>query len=65
MSIKQGKKYLSDKLITIETFNTIKDCCGVHTKYVGWLCKQYINEPLDIGSMKSYVKRNKLMETLQ
>jgi hypothetical protein len=56
MSIKQGKKFLSDKLITGETFNSIKECCGEHNKYVGWLCKQYINEPFDIGSMKSYIE---------
>jgi hypothetical protein len=56
LSIRQGKKYLADNLISIETFNSIKECCGVHNKYVGWLCKQYINEPLDIGSMKSYIE---------
>jgi hypothetical protein len=56
MSIKQGKKYLLDNLITVEVFNSIKECCGEHNKYVGWLCKQYINEPFDIGSMKSYIE---------
>jgi hypothetical protein len=56
MSIKQGKKFLSDKLITGETFNSIKECCGEHNKYIGWLCKLYINEPFDIGSMKSYIE---------
>jgi hypothetical protein len=56
MSIKQGKRYLDNNLITIETFNSIKKCCGEHKKYVGWLCKQYIREPFDIGSMKSYIE---------
>jgi hypothetical protein len=56
MSIRQGKKYLADKLITVETFNSIKECCGEHNKYIGWLCKQYINESFDIGSMKSYIE---------
>jgi hypothetical protein len=55
MSIKQGKKYLLDNLITVEVFNSIKECCGEHNKYVGWLCKLYINEPFDIDSMKSYI----------
>jgi hypothetical protein len=56
MSIKQGKKYLADKLISIETFNSVNNCCGKHNKYVGWLCKQYIREPFEIGSIKSYIE---------
>jgi hypothetical protein len=56
MSIRQGKKYLENNLITIETFNSIKECCGEHNKYVGWLSKQYIREPFEINSMKSYIE---------
>jgi hypothetical protein len=56
-SLKQGKEYLKqgkieqsvlDEIVTIDPTK--------NNKYVGWLCKQYINEPFDISSMKSYIE---------
>jgi hypothetical protein len=56
-SLKQGKEYLKqgkieqvilDEIVTIDPTK--------NNKYVGWLCKQYIREPFDIGSMKSYIE---------
>jgi hypothetical protein len=56
-SLKQGKEYLRqgkieqsvlDEIVTIDPTK--------NNKYVGWLCKQYINEPFDIDSIKSYIE---------
>jgi hypothetical protein len=56
-SLKQGKEYLRqgkieqsvlDEIVTIDPTK--------NNKYVGWLCKQYIREPFDISSMKSYIE---------
>jgi hypothetical protein len=56
-SLKQGKEYLKqgkieqavlDEIVTIDPTK--------NNKYVGWLCKQYIHESFDIGSIKSYIE---------
>src|SRR6478752_1283679 len=56
-SLKQGREYVKAGKLDKSILDHIESITNDDTKkYIGWLSKQYINEPYDIDKMKSYIE---------